>query len=203
MEITVALIGIILAAALTDNIVFAKSVGICPLLGVSKKMDSAIEMGLAVIFINTVSAVACFAAYKLLMLFSLEYLKLIAFILINATIIQSLEVLLKKFSPTLYSALGVYLSRLITANCVIFLTVNTVAAKEYVTMASAATGLLYTAVYAFAVGVGFLLAVILMAAARSKEERGKVPRHFRGFPIALITAGLMALVFSGFLGFSI
>ncbi|MCL2797574.1 MAG: hypothetical protein FWD58_05930, partial [Firmicutes bacterium] len=120
MQLTLALLGIILTATLTDNVVFAKSVGICPMLGTTKKMRSAIEMGLAVIFINTVSAVACFAAYKLLMAFEVEYLRLIVFLLVNATIIQTLDVLLRKFSPTLYSSIGVYLSRLITANCVIF-----------------------------------------------------------------------------------
>ncbi|MCL2797863.1 MAG: electron transport complex subunit RsxA, partial [Firmicutes bacterium] len=132
---------------------------------------------------------------------SMEYLRLIAFILVNATIVQALDVLLKKFSPTLYSSIGVYLSRLITANCVIFLTVNTMVAKEYVSLEPAWQGLMMAALYAFAVGVGYLLAVILMAGAREKESSGRVPVYFRGFPITLIIAGLMALVFSGFAGF--
>ena len=198
IEILATSIGIVVAAVLTSNIVFSQSVGICPLLGVSKKMDSAVGMGLAVTFVNTIAAVVCFALYQLLMRFELEYLDIITFILVIAALVQVLDIVLKKFSPTLYNALGVYLP-LITTNCAIFLTVNMMVSEGYVAMDFGA-GLLFTAVYAFAVGVGFLLALVLMAGVRGKDEIALIPKPFRGFPIALIAAGLIALAFSGFLG---
>jgi len=202
MELAFALVGIVLASVLTNNIVLSQSIGICPFLGVSKKMDSAVGMGLAVMFINTVAAVICFALYKVLMAFDLEYLKIITFILIIAALVQVLDIVLKKFSPTLYNALGVYLP-LITTNCAIFNTVNMLVADGFVIMAPSWQGLLFTAVYAFAVGAGFLLALVLMAGVRQNEQLALIPKPFRGFPVALIAAGLMALAFAGFLGFNI
>ena len=198
MEIFATVLGIMIASVLTSNIVFSQSVGICPLLGVSKKMDSAVGMGLAVTFVNTIAAVVCFALYKLLVVFNLEYLDIIMFILVIAALVQALDIVLKKFSPTLYGALGVYLP-LITTNCAIFLTVNMMVSEGYVALATG-LGLLYTAFYAFAVGVGFLLALVLMAGVRTKDEIALIPKPFRGFPVALVAAGLIALAFSGFMG---
>ncbi|MCL2797132.1 MAG: electron transport complex subunit RsxA [Firmicutes bacterium] len=198
MAIFAAILGIVVASVLTSNIVFSQSVGICPLLGVSKKMDSAVGMGLAVTFVNTLASVVCFLLYKLLIVWDLEYLDILTFILVIAALVQALDIVLKKFSPTLYSALGVYLP-LITTNCAIFLTVNMMVSEGYVAMGTG-LGLLYTAFYAFAVGIGFLLALVLMAGVRGRDEIALIPKPFRGFPIALIAAGLIALAFSGFLG---
>ena len=187
------IIGIVIMAVLTNNIVLSQSIGMCPFLGVSKKMDSAIGMGLAVTFVTTLSAVVCYVLYTFVLdPLALNYLQTITFILIIAALVQLIDIVLKKFSPTLYNALGIYLP-LITTNCAVLGTANAVIFNSY--------NLLETFVYSFCIGLGFLLALVLMAGVRSKNEVALIPKPFRGFPIALITAGLMALAFVGFMGF--
>ena len=197
MELTAGIIGVILTYIFSGNIVFSQSMNLCPFLGVSKKMNSAVAMGLAVTFVNTLVAAVCFGLYKLLSLYDLEYLKIITFVLVMVVIVQGLDIVLKKFSPSLYNALGAFLP-LLTADCAIFFTVNTMINKDFFIIDPGWQGLLFTVFYALAIGVGFLLALVLMAGVRSKnDELAAVPKPFRGFPIALITAGLMALVFAG------
>lgn len=186
------LFSIVISALITQNIVLSQTLGICPFLGVSKKTNSAVGMGLAVTFVITLASVICWIIYKF-MLFPLEieYLQTIIFILIIACLVQLLDIMLKKFSPTLYNSLGIYLA-LITTNCAVLGTANAVITNGY--------GLLYTFVYSFCIGVGFLLALVLMAGVREKQERAPLPKSFRGFPIALITAAIMAMAFLGFRG---
>lgn len=186
------IIALVISAIITNNIVLSQSIGICPFLGVSKKMDSAVGMGLAVTFVITLASIICYVLFHFVLApLNLAYLQLIMFILIIAALVQFLDIVLKKFSPTLYSALGVYLP-LITTNCAVLGTANAVITAGY--------NLLETFIYSFAIGLGFLLALVLMAGVRSKNEIALIPKPFRGFPIALITAGLMALAFGGFLG---
>lgn len=188
------IITIVIAGILTNNIVLNQSIGICPFLGVSKKMDSSIGMGLAVTFVITVASVVCYFIYHyILSPLAMEYLQTIAFILIIASLVQLLDIVLKKTSPSLYSGLGVYLA-LITTNCAVLFTANEGITQGY--------NLLFTFVNALCVGLGFTLALILMAGVREKLHLGKVPKPFVGFPIALIIAGLMSLAFSGFAGLS-
>ena len=192
MDGFVGIIAVLIATVFTNNIVLSQSLGICPFLGVSKKMDSAVGMGLAVTLVVAVSSTLCFILFEFVLVpLSLEYLQTILFILVIAGLVQLLDILLKKFSPTLYNSLGVYLP-LIATNCVILGTANEVVTQGY--------GLLHSFVYAFGIGLGFLLALVLMAGVRSKNEIALIPKPFQGFPIALITAGLMALAFAGFLG---
>ena len=189
-----ALISIAIGGILTDNIIFSQTLGICPFLGVSKKLDSAVGMGLAVTFVIVLSSVVCYFLYMLLELLELTYLQTIIFILIIAALVQLLDIVLKRLSPSLYTSLGVYLA-LITTNCAVLGTANSVVASGY--------NLLETFVAALAVGLGFTLALILMAGVREKVQRSRIPKPFQGFPIALVIAGLMAMAFVGFSGFKL
>lgn len=186
-----ALISIVISGIVTDNIIFSQTLGICPFLGVSRKLNSAVGMGLAVTFVIVLSAIVCHFLFMLLELWNLVYLQTILFILIIAALVQLLDIVLKKASPALYTSLGVYLA-LITTNCAVLGTANSVVANGY--------GLLETFVSALAVGLGFTLALVLMAGVREKTQRARVPKYFQGFPIALIIAGIMAMAFSGFAG---
>jgi electron transport complex protein RnfA len=188
------IIAIAVSAILTNNIVLSQSIGMCPFLGVSKKMDSAVGMGLAVTFVIALSGVVCFALYKFVLVpLSLIYLQTTIFILVIAALVQLIDIVLKRLSPSLYNALGVYLP-LITTNCAVLGTANEIVAKGY--------NLLETFVHSFCIGVGFTLALVLMAGIRSKNETALIPKPFKGLPIALISAGLMALAFGGFMGLS-
>lgn len=190
-----ALIGIVISGILTNNIILNQAIGICPFLGVSKKLNSSLGMGLAVTFVITVASVVCYFIYNFILApLSIGYLQTIVFILIIASLVQLLDIVLKKTSPTLYTSLGVYLA-LITTNCAVLFTAN-----YGVTMSF---DLLYTAVNAVCVGIGFTLALLLMAGIREKLTRCHIPRPFNGFPIALIIAGIMSLAFLGFAGFTI
>lgn len=186
-----AIISIVISGIITDNIIFSQTLGICPFLGVSKKLDSAVGMGLAVTFVIVLSSVVCYFLYMLLAFLEITYLQTILFILIIAALVQLLDIVLKKASPSLYTSLGVYLA-LITTNCAVLGTANSVVASGY--------NLLETFVSALAVGLGFTLALILMAGVREKTARANVPKVFQGFPIALIIAGIMAMAFYGFGG---
>jgi electron transport complex protein RnfA len=195
MEYASVIITIVIAGVLTNNIVLVQSIGICPFLGVSKKTDSAVGMGLAVTFVIAIASVVCYILYYYVLVpLGLEYLQTITFILIIAALVQLLDIVIKKFSPALYTSLGVYLA-LITTNCAVLGTANAVITANY--------DLFQTFMSAVSIGLGFLLALILMAGIRGRVEISPVPKPFRGLPIALIIAGLMALAFSGFAGLSL
>lgn len=190
---TVSLISVMFAAVISQNIVLSQYQGICPFLGVSKKLSNAAGMGFAVIFVMAISSVFCWLLYNYVLLpLGLDYLYTMAFILVIASLVQMLEMILKRFSPTLYSALGVYLP-LITTNCAILGTAN-----------SAIVFNSYNFVYSFCVsvatGVGFLLAICLLAGVRLKTDKAGIPACFKGFPITLVTAAIMAMAFAGFSG---
>lgn len=186
------IITIVISAILTDNIVLSKTLGICPLLGTSKKTDSAVGMGLAVTFVITVSSVVCYGLFALLELCNLVYLQTIVFILVIASLVQLLDIILKRFSPTLYNSLGIYLA-LITTNCTVLGSANMVVDMGY--------NLLETFVFGFFTGIGFTMVLILMSGIREKLNRTHIPKPFTGFPIALIIAGILAMAFAGFMGF--
>ncbi len=190
---TVSLISVMFSAVISQNIVLSQYQGICPFLGVSKKMSSAAGMGFAVIFVMALSSVFCWLVYNYVLLpLEIEFLYTMAFILVIASLVQLLEMILKRFSPTLYSALGVYLP-LITTNCAILGTANSaVVYNSY--------NFLYTFSVSVATGVGFLLAICLLAGVRLKTDRADIPACFKGFPITLVTAAIMALAFAGFAG---
>lgn len=194
MEYFTFIITIVVSGIITDNIVLSQSLGICPFLGVSKKMNSAVGMGLAVTFVITVASCVCYVLYTFVLeTLELTYLSTLLFILVIASLVQLTDIILKKFSPSLYSSLGVYLA-LITTNCAVLGTANSTVAQGY--------DFFQTFVCGMAVGLGFTLALVLMAGLREKQERGGVPKYFKGFPIALITAGIMAMAFYGFTGLS-
>ena len=190
---TVSILSVMFAAVISDNIVLSQYQGICPFLGVSKKISSAAGMGFAVIFVMAVSSVFTWLAYNYILLpLELDYLYIIAFILIIASLVQLTEIIVKRFSPTLYSALGVYLP-LITTNCAIFGTANS--AVVYSSYA-----FIETFSVSVAPGVGFQFAIVLLACVRLKTDRADIPKCFKGFPITLVTAAIMALAFAGFAG---
>ena len=189
----VSLISVMFAAVISQNIVLSQYQGICPFLGVSKKLSNAAGMGFAVIFVMAIASVFCWLVYNFVLLpLHLDYLYTMAFILVIASLVQMLEMILKRFSPTLYSALGVYLP-LITTNCAILGTAN-----------SAIVFQSYNFVYSFCVsvatGVGFLFAICLLAGVRLKTDKADIPACFKGFPITLVTAAIMAMAFAGFSG---
>lgn len=186
------IVTIVISAILTDNIVLSKTLGICPLLGTSKKTDSAVGMGLAVTFVITVSSVVCYGLFQLLALWEIVYLQTIVFILVIASLVQLLDIVLKRFSPTLYNSLGIYLA-LITTNCAVLGSANMVVDMGY--------NLLETFLFGFCTGLGFTMVLILMSGIREKLNRAHIPAPFAGFPIALIIAGILAMAFSGFVGF--
>lgn len=194
MEYFTFIISIVISGIITDNIVLSQSLGICPFLGVSKKMNSAVGMGLAVTFVITVASCVCYVLYTFVLdALNLTYLSTLLFILVIASLVQLIDIVLKKFSPSLYSSLGVYLA-LITTNCAVLGTANSTVAQGY--------DFFQTFICGISVGLGFTLALVLMAGLREKQERGGVPKPFKGFPIALITAGIMAMAFYGFTGLS-
>ena len=193
MDIT-SLLSISLGAILVNNFILVQFLGICPFMGVSKKMDTAVGMGFAVIFVMGLASALCYPVNVLLMKLDLEYMQTVAFILVIAALVQFVEMFLKKSIPTLYEALGVYLP-LITTNCAVLGVVLLNVQENY--------NFIESVVYGITGGVGFLLAIVLFASIRERLEFADPPKAFRGFPIALITAGLMALSFMGFSGLSV
>lgn len=186
------LIGIIIVAIFVNNVVFSQFLGICPFLGVSKKVDTAIGMGLAVMFVLTIATIVTFVAQKaVLEQFGLEYLQTITFILVIASLVQLVEIILKKISPSLYQALGVFLP-LITTNCVILGVAILVIQKDFT--------LLESVIYAVATAIGYAMAIIIFSSIREQLALTKVPKVMQGIPIALITAGVIAMAFMGFSG---
>ncbi len=181
-----------IAAVFVNNIVLSQFLGICPFLGVSKKINTAVGMTGAVAFVITLSTLITWLVYTyLLKPFNLDYLQTIAFILIIASLVQLVEIVLKKISPALYQSLGVYLP-LISTNCCILGVAILVIQKDY--------NLLESVVYAFSTACGFGLALILFAGIREQLALLRVPKGMQGMPIALLTAGLLALAFMGFSG---
>ena len=192
MDYVLSLVLIIITAIFVNNVVLAQFLGICPFLGVSKKVDTASGMGMAVTAVLVVATVVTFLIQTyVLNAFGLEYLQTIAFILVIAALVQMIEIILKKTMPSLYQALGVFLP-LITTNCCILGVAILVIQKDY--------DLLEGVIYAVSTGIGFLLAMVLFAGLREQLELANVPKSFEGVPIALITASLLAMAFMGFSG---
>ena len=192
MDYVLNLILIINVAIFVNNVVLAQFLGICPFLGVSKKVDTASGMGMAVTAVLVVATIVTYLIQVyVLNAFELEYLQTIAFILVIAALVQMIEIILKKTMPALYQALGVFLP-LITTNCCILGVAILVIQKDY--------DLLEGVVYALSTGLGFLLAMVLFAGLREQLDLADVPKAFRGVPIALVTAGLLAMAFMGFSG---
>ncbi len=183
---------IMFTAILTENFIFSRFYGCCPFLGVSDKPSTALGMGMAVTFVMTLSSGATWAVYRFLLEpFGLEYLKTIAFILVIASLVQFIEMFLRKFIPVLYSALGIYLP-LITTNCAVLGAALTNIEEGYNFIESLAFG--------FAAALGFTMAIVIFAGVRERLAFAEPPKSFRGFPLLLITAGLAAMAFSGFSG---
>ena len=189
-----AIVGIILSALLSQNFILVKFYGICPFMGVSKKIDTAVGMGMAVTFVMALASAACYLINLLLIQLGLEYMQTVAFILVIAALVQVVEMFLKKFVPALYKALGVFLP-LITTNCAVLgvVLVNVQAGYNF----------LLSVVNGAAGGLGFTLAIVLFASVRERVDKTDCPECFKGFPIALIAAGLLALAFMGFSGLKI
>ena len=189
-----AILGIILSAILSENFILVKFYGICPFMGVSKKIDTALGMGMAVTVVMAIAAAACYAVNVLLVKLGLDYMQTVAFILVIAAIVQVVEMFLKKSVPALYKALGVYLP-LITTNCAVLGVVLVNVQKGYNFLLSVVNGA--------AGGLGFTVAIVLFASVRERVNRADCPACFKGFPIALISAGLLALAFMGFSGLKV
>ena len=184
------LIGI--GSALVNNVVLSQFLGLCPFLGVSKKTDTAAGMGGAVVFVITLSSFVTSLIYQFILVpTELTYLQTIVFILVIAALVQFVEMFLKKAMPSLYQALGVYLP-LITTNCAVLGVAIINVQTSYNVLQGTVNG--------FATAVGFLIAIVLMAGLREKMEYNDIPKAFQGFPIVLLTAGLMAISFFGFSG---
>ena len=189
-----AILGIILSAILSENFILVKFYGICPFMGVSKKIDTALGMGMAVTFVMAIASAACYAVNVLLVKLGLDYMQTVAFILVIAAIVQVVEMFLKKSVPALYKALGVYLP-LITTNCAVLGVVLVNVQKGYNFLLSVVNGA--------AGGLCFTVAIVRFASVRERVNRADCPACFKGFPIALISAGLLALAFMGFSGLKV
>ena len=188
-------ISIFITAEFVNNIILTQFLGICPFLGVSKKIDSAIGMGAAVTFVMLLSTIVTYLLQAYLLTpFGLGYMQTIVFILVIAALVQMLEIILKKVSPSLYQALGVFLP-LITTNCAILGVAILVIQKDY--------SLVESVVYAVSTAIGFTLSLTLFAGIREQLQLNDIPKAMQGIPIALITAGLLALAFMGFSGVKI
>ena len=189
------LLAITLGAILANNFIFSQFLGICPFLGVSKKVDTAVGMGIAVTFVmGLASAITWLVNTFILIPLDLGYMQTVAFILVIASLVQFIEMFLQKSMPTLYTALGVYLP-LITTNCAVLGVALLNIQNNY--------NFISSVVYGITGGLGFLLAIVLFASIRERLVFADYPKSFEGFPIALVTAGLMALAFMGFSGLKI
>lgn len=183
---------IFITAIFVNNIVLSQFLGICPFLGVSKKISTASGMGMAVTFVLTLATIVTYLIQKLVLdPLGLAYLQTIAFILVIAALVQMVEIILKKVSPSLYQALGVFLP-LITTNCCVLGVAILVIQKDY--------SLVQSIVYAFSTALGFFLALVLFAGMREQMALSKIPKAMEGMPIALLTAGLLSMAFMGFSG---
>ncbi len=199
MELKI-LFGILISTIFINNFVLSQMLGLCPFLGVSKKLDSALGMGFAVIFVMTLASFITYLLYKYVLLPNdITYLRTISFILVIASLVQLVEIVIEKVSPSLYQALGIFLP-LITTNCAVLgvavLNINT----GFIT---AELGLIKSVVQGLGAGLGFTLALLLMAGIRERLELTNVPKNLEGLPITFITSGLLALAFLGFSGMKI
>ena len=188
------ILGILIAAILSQNFILVKFYGICPFMGVSKKIDTALGMGMAVTFVMSLASAACYAINLVLIACGLEYMQTVAFILVIAALVQVVEMFLKKFIPALYRALGVFLP-LITTNCAVLGVVLVNVQEGY--------NFLFSVLNGAAGGLGFTIAIVLFASVRERVNKADCPECFKGYPLALIAAGLLALAFMGFSGLSI
>ncbi|MFU0826006.1 MAG: Na(+)-translocating NADH-quinone reductase subunit E [Lachnoclostridium sp.] len=183
---------IFVGSALVSNVVLSQFLGLCSFVGVSKKIKTATGMGLAVVFVITIASACANLLYRFILVpFGLEYLQTIVFILVIAALVQFVEMVIKKYSPALYNALGVYLA-LITTNCAVLGVALINVKKDYGFVASVVNGV--------GTAAGYLIAIILLAGIRERIEYNDIPKSFQGMPIVLITAGLMAIAFFGFSG---
>lgn len=183
---------ILLSSILVNNFIMSRFLGICPFLGVSKKVETSLGMGMAVTFVMTLASIITFIVqYYILVPLKIEFMQTIAFILVIASLVQFVEMVIQKMSPTLYQALGVYLP-LITTNCAVLGAAIINIQNNY--------NLVETIFNAIGASIGFTLAIVLFAGIRERLEVSDVPKVFQGFPIALITAGLMSIAFLGFSG---
>ncbi len=189
-----ALFGILLSAILTENFILVKFYGICPFMGVSKKIDTALGMGMAVTFVMALASAACYLVNLALVQLNLQYMQTVVFILVIASIVQVVEMFLKKSVPALYKALGVFLP-LITTNCAVLGVALVNVQNDY--------SFLFSVVNGAAGGIGFTIAIVLFASLRERVDKAECPVAFKGYPIALIAAGLLALAFMGFSGMKI
>ncbi|MFC1643486.1 electron transport complex subunit RsxA [Chlamydiota bacterium] len=181
---------IIISAVLVNNFVLVRFLGICPFMGVSKKVETALGMGAAVIFVMTISSMVTYLLYTYVLVpLNLEFLQIISFILVIASLVQLVEIVLRKVSPNLYQGLGIYLP-LITTNCAILGLAFLNILKKY--------NLMQSVVFGFSAGIGFTLALFIMAGIRERLELADVPKPLKGFPITLILAGLLSMAFLGF-----
>ena len=190
-----AILGIIIAALLSQNFILVKFYGICPFMGVSKKIDTALGMGMAVTFVMALASAACWVVNEFLLVpLNLGYMQTVAFILVIASIVQVVEMFLKKAVPALYKALGVFLP-LITTNCAVLGVVLVNVQEGYNFLISVINGA--------AGGLGFTLAIVLFASIRERVDKAESPASFKGYPLTLVAAGLLALAFMGFSGLKI
>lgn len=190
------LLFIFLSAVFVNNIVLSRFLGVCPFLGVSKRVETSFGMGLAVTFVMTMASIITYIVYNYILApLNIEYLYTIAFILVIASLVQLVEMVIQKTSPSLYQALGVYLP-LITTNCAVL----GIAVINMQKGNQGDFGLIDSIVNGFGTAVGFTLAIVLLAGIRERIEFNNIPKSFKGFPITLITAGLMAIAFLGFSG---
>ena len=192
---------IIISAIFVNNILLSQFLGVCPFLGVSNKLSTATGMSMAVCFVITLATVVTYLLNSLLVKFGLEFLQTISFILVIAALVQMVEIVLKKISPALYASLGIFLP-LITTNCAVLGVALTVVQKSS-PFAAAADGMMNlgeATVYSFATSLGFGLAMVLFAGLREQLALNNVPKSFKGIPIALVTAGILAMAFMGFSG---
>lgn len=186
------LLSIIFIYILVDNFVFQRFFGICPFLGVSRKMETAIGMSMAVVFVMTLAALATWLIYTFVLVpFNLSYLQIVTFILVIASLVQLVEIILRKISPTLYQGLGIFLP-LITTNCAVMAVVLLAVRQEF--------SLLESVVFAMAASLGFSMALVIMSGIRERLELAKIPAALKGSAVTLITAGILSLAFLGFKG---
>ena len=184
-----------IGAIFIQNFVLVQFLGICPFLGVSKKVETALGMGFAVVFVMTCASAITWLVQQLLVLFNIEYLQTIAFILVIAVLVQFVEMFLQKSIPLLYSSLGIYLP-LITTNCAVL----GVAIVNITKFGGMPYSFLNSVVYGMSAGLGFTLAIVLLAGVRERLESSDIPSFLKGMPVTLITAGLLSIAFMGFSG---
>ena len=192
LDVVKDLLVLLVSSSLVSNVVLSQFLGLCPFLGVSKKVNTAVGMGGAVIFVITIASGVTAVIYRfILVTFDITYLQTIVFILVIAALVQFVEMFLRKAMPALYEALGVYLP-LITTNCAVLGVALTNVQKEY--------GILTGIVNGFATAAGFTVAIVILAGIRERIEHNDIPQPFKGMPTVLLTAGLMAIAFCGFAG---